>query len=409
MSVPIRIAVVLGLCLWAACASLPLRADDRLLTLAEAERLAIESAPMLARQNDAVAAAGARAGYEDRLPDPQLAIGALNVPTDSFRFDAEEMTMVMVGLRQSFPAGRTLRYRGERAQHELERERARADGTRRDLLRQVRLAWLDLYALDAEGRVIERMRPLMTSQREAAEGRYRAGADSMQKMLEARQMADRLIDRDHDLRARRARAEARLAVLIGADAYRPLPEELPTLPVAKPFAEAQHPEVRAADAEVAAAQSETAMAREEYKPGMMVEVSYGSRQNRPDMMSAVLTFDLPLFPGRVQDRKVAEKRALEDAAQREREERRRLLEADERAARIEAESLDQRLRLYTDRLLPDADRQTHVTVAGFARDQSEYREARLRALDTEIEYTRLRAERARVQAELLYLAGETQP
>lgn len=412
----IALRIVVAVSLFAAClAPLARAADEAPLPLAEAERLAVESAPALARQADTATAAGERAAYEDRLPDPQLSLGALNVPTDSYRLNEEDMTMLMVGVRQSFPPGRTLAYRGERARHELAREQARLATERREIVRQARVAWLDLYYLEAERRTIARMRPLMASQLDAAEGRYRAGADSLQKALQARQMATRLADREQDNRARVARGRARLAQLIGAAAYRPLPEDLPTLPAPGAFVLRQHPETQAADAGVAAAHAETAMAREEYKPGMMVELSYGNRQNRPDgqprsdLVSAVLTVDLPLFPGRVQDRRVAEKRALEDGAQREREQTRRELEANERAAQAEAETLDERLRLYADRLLPDSERQTRVTVAGFARDQSEYREAQLRALDTELERTRLQVERAKVQAELLYLAGEPQP
>ena len=47
-------------------------------------------------------------------------------------------------------------------------------------------------------------------------------------------------------------------------------------------------------------------------------------------------------------------------------------------------------------------------MAGFARDQAEYREAIMKTFDTELEYLRLRADRAKAQAELLYITGEPQ-
>src|SRR3990167_7863736 len=60
------------------------------LTLAEAERLALEQAPGLARARSSVAAVSERTAYEGRLPDPQLVIGALNVPADSYSFRRED-------------------------------------------------------------------------------------------------------------------------------------------------------------------------------------------------------------------------------------------------------------------------------------------------------------------------------
>jgi outer membrane protein TolC len=394
----------------AACPVLPaLAAEDSVLALAEAERLAVESAPGLARQRSQTAAAAERSVHEGRLPDPQLSLGAINVPTDSFRLDAEDMTMLMVGVRQSFPAGDTRRFQSERAQHELSREQARLEAEHRSLVKQVRQAWLGLFLLHAEQQASERMRPLVTSQREAAEGRYRAGADPHQKVLQARQMLARLTDREYEIRARTARARAQLARWIGDAAFRPLPETLPLLPEAVPFDVDRHPEVQASKAMTGAAHADAAITREERKPAMMLDLSYGARQNRPDMMSAVLTLDMPLFPGKRQDRRLAEKLALENASQFEGEDKRRELAAMYRAVRAETEALDARTRLYAGSLLPDATREAQVTVAGFARDQSEFREARLRAIDIALDLTRLEVERARAQSELLYLTGESQP
>src|SRR3990167_6426998 len=115
------------------------------LALAEAERLALEQAQGLARARSSVAAVSERTAYEGRLPDPQLVIGALNVPADSYSFRREDMTMSMIGVRQAFPPGNTLGIRPRRAQQEVTREQARLEIERRGLLKQVRALWFDLY------------------------------------------------------------------------------------------------------------------------------------------------------------------------------------------------------------------------------------------------------------------------
>ena len=67
------------------------------------------------------------------------------------------------------------------------------------------------------------------------------------------------------------------------------------------------------------------------------------------------------------------------------------------------------MKIFAERILPAAEREASLTVAGFARDQSTRREARLKALDTTLELTRLRVDLAKSRAELLYLTGEEQP
>ena len=67
------------------------------------------------------------------------------------------------------------------------------------------------------------------------------------------------------------------------------------------------------------------------------------------------------------------------------------------------------MRLFREQIVPDARREANVSVSGNARDQAMLREAHIKALDAELELTRLRMELARSQADLLYLTGETPP
>jgi outer membrane protein TolC len=377
------------------------------LALADAERFALAHAPLLSRFQSGVDAAAERVIYEGRLPDPQIILGALNVPSDSFRLNEEDMTMVMAGLRQQFPPGNTLGIRTQRARSELSREQARYESQRRNLLRQVRATWLDLYYLTESQRVLGELRNLAQNQLRAAEGRYRASAGAQQAVLQARQGLARLDDRMQGLRSQAARAQATLARWIGESANLPLPSNLPTLPtVPEVFDVAGHPEWLDADAEHASARLEVELARQEYKPGMMLDLSYGARQQRADLVTVMVTFDLPVFRAKRQDRRLAEKQSLEAATRYETEDRRRELDAMYRAARAEHDALMRRVELFSRQILPDAQRETQVTVAGFARDQTEYREARMKELETYLELVRLRVDLTKAQAELLYLTGE---
>lgn len=383
------------------------------LTLAEAERLALEQAPWLQHHRTNADAAAERAVYEGRLPDPQLTLGVANVPTDSYRLNREDMTMTVVGVRQAFPPGKTLKLKSERAEKELAREQARVQMEQRNLLRQVRQAWLELYFQEQSLRTLDESRRLARKQLDAAEARYRAAQETQQSVLRSRQALARLDERAPMIRAQILRLQAQLARWIGEAAYQALPPELPALPVAPgEFDYTRHPEWIATQTMLDEARVEVEMARQEYKPGMMLDVSYGFRRpmpdgtERPDLLSAMVTLDLPVFRNKRQDRRLAEKQTMEAGARFELDDKRRELESMDRSLRAELDGLTAREKIFAEQLLPATRREAQVTVAGFARDQSEYRDALMKSLDTELEYLRVRLDRAKAQTELLYLTGE---
>jgi outer membrane protein TolC len=383
------------------------------LTLAEAERLALEHAPWLQHHRTNADAAAERAVYQSRLPDPQLVLGALNVPTDTWKLDQEDMTMTMVGIRQSFPPGNTLALKSRRAEKELTREEAKVEAERRNLLRQVRQAWLELYFQQESLRLLHESRRLQQKQLEAAEGRYRAAADMQQVVIRARQAVARVNEREPMLKAQIARTRAQLGRWIGAAATLPLPAALPVLPTpSTDFDPARHPEWLASEAMFDAARLEVDMARQDYKPAWMLDLSYGVRRpmpdgtERPNMVTAMVTLDLPVFRAKRQDRRLAEKQALESGARLETEDKRRELEAMHQSMRAEYEALATRAKIFEEQLLPAIRREAQVTIAGFARDKTEYRDAQMKAIEAEQEYTRVRVDLAKTQAELLYLIGE---
>ena len=379
------------------------------LTLARAEQLSLAYAPWYAHHHRNVDAAAARADYVGQLPDPQLILGALNLPADSLRLDEVDMTMLMVGVRQEFPPGDTLTLRSKRAHSELDQETWRLELERRTLVRDVRNIWLDLYYLEQSRATVRDLRPFYLSAERASEGRYRAGVARLQEVLAARLTLARLDDRDQALRAEVVRARAQLARRLGQGADDPLPDVLPPLPRAMPFDAAGHPEARVTQAMLATAQIDLGLARQQYKPGYMLELSYGARQDRSDLVSAMLSMDLPLFTRNRQDRRVAEQLSMENGARLAIADKLYELNALYRGIEAEIVALNGRLAVYQKSILPESKRAAEVTVAGFARDQNELREAGISDLETRLGYERLRVDLAKAQAQLLYLTGESQP
>ena len=376
------------------------------LTLDRAERLTLEQAPALARLVHGAAAASERVVYEGRLPDPALTLGAINVPTGSFSLKEEDMTMVGIGIRQAFPPGDTLAQRTHRAAAGAERESARLEDARRKLIRDVRTAWFELYAAEQSLRLHQEALRLARRELESTEARYRAAQEAQRAVLQARSAYARLHEREPMLHAQVQRSRAMLGRYIGEAARDPLPTEAPVLPTPGDFDVQHHPELRAAAAGIDVMRAEVGMASAEYKPGYMIDVMYGVRQDRPDMITAQIGIDLPLFRAKRQDRRFAERAALAQASELEAEDKRRDLDATYESARAEHDALRERLRIYENDLLPALKREGSVTIAGFARDQTELREARMKELDARMELIMLKTALAKSQAELLYLTGE---
>ena len=409
----LRVSARIGLITSVLLIAAPLKVAAQELTLAETERLALEHAPWYAHHRANVDAAAERAVYEGRLPDPQLTLGYVNVPTDTWKLDQEDMTMTMVGVRQSFPPYGALDARTRRAERTVARERARLETERANLMRQVRGVWYELYYATQGQILLAATRALAVRDLEAAEGRFRAAQDSPRAVLRARQTVARIDERTPMLHAAAERARASLARWIPEHARDPLPDALPALPAPPPsFDAARHPETRAAQAELEAMQAEVDMARAEYRPGVMLDLNYGRRRpmpdgaERPNTATVMVTLDLPIFRSKRQDRRLAESQNKEVGARLETEDKRRELEAMYGAMRAEFEALDARVRVFEERLVPSLKRETEVTLVGFAREQVELRDARMRQLDAELELLRLRVDRSKTQAELLYLTGE---
>lgn len=398
----IRYIFAVSICALAA----PLSAQERL-TLDDTARLAIERAPFVAHHRANASAARERIAPAGKLPDPQLTLGAINVPVDTFSFDQDDMTMLSVGIRQAIPPRGALKERVSRAEAEAGVEDARSELEQRETRREARRLWLDIYRAEAEQKELAAIADIQGSDARAAEQRYRAASGNLQASLKARQAAvmarERVLTSRYDI----ARLRASLARLIGDAAMLPLADNLvaPAVP-ASSFDPADHPAMRAARADMDRARAETRMARTQFHPGVMLDFSYGFRAERADMVTAQLSVDLPLRRHAIQTPQLHEKEALAESAIQAAEDQRLKLVAEYDGARAMLDAALARARLIEQERLPLARREAESSVAGFARDQDLVREARMRYIEAEFDLTTARLDAWRALADLDYLLGE---
>jgi outer membrane protein TolC len=392
------------------------------LSLEEAEKLALVNDPVTMQLQAQGASFSERAVSEGQLPDPQLKLGMVEVPLSNFALNASDFTEVQVGLSQSFPRGRTLKYKGEQATAMATAEDARAENRRREVRRDLRSAYLEiLYQLNAQ-RILTENRALFAQLLDITERQYAAGRDIQQDVLRAQLELSLLEGRLTEIAASEAMARAELAKWVTpTEAERPLPSEFPKLPdipnLDKVLAALPaHPLMRVEGALVEAALKSVAIAREQYKPGWMLDFLYARRtaenlvqDTGPDFLGAMVTVDLPIFREKRQDRALAASQQEHNAAQYSRADRLRELTQLAKGEFASYQQLGKRLELYRTRALIEAKQTADASLNAYQAGVTDFTtlvRARMTVLDTQLGLVRVQTDRAKAQAGLLYLSGE---
>jgi outer membrane protein TolC len=158
------------------------------------------------------------------------------------------------------------------------------------------------------------------------------------------------------------------------------------------------------------------LARQAYKPEWTVSAQYGYRdqtpggQDRADLFSVGIGFDLPFFTGNRQDRTVSAAIARVEAAKSDRMLQVRRLTAEARAAAARINRLDDRIMLYQQTLLPQIAEQANAALSAYNNDDGDFAEAvraRIAELNAQVDFIQMTAERAKNVVNFRYLTADT--
>lgn len=391
------------------------------LRLQEAERLAVSDDPAVQRLQARAQALAENAVADGQLSDPRLKLGVANLPTDSFDRSDTPMTQLQVGVQQAFPRGRSLTYRSRRTEAKGRAEQAMAEDKSLIVLREVRKSWLESWYNEQAASIIEDSRGLFRQLVKITEFHYSTGAQSQQDVASAQLELSLLEDRLTRTREQGEVARAALSQWVGQAAWGGIGGDLPELGAVEDQAALskgleQHPLIRAELARMEAADNGVQLALEQYKPGFMVDVTYGFRNgrdadgsDRPNMLTGMVLVDIPLFTSKRQDKRLAASRLDYIAAGYARADRLRKLQQQLDGDYKRWQRLGERNRLFDQRLLGEASLNAEASLSAYQNGITEFTtliRARLRELDARLQALRIRVDRAKVQAGLLYLSGD---
>jgi len=391
------------------------------LGLKEAVRIALDKDPAIAASLASATEHRENAVADGQLPDPKLKTGLYNLPLDDLDIEREPTTQLRFGIEQTFPRGDTLRYSRKRSESLAGVEEANAAAVTLQTVREVRRHFLELYYQEQAAEIVARTRKLFAQLVDITRAHYASGRVSQQDVLSASLELARLDDRATRIDTAADESRAALGKWLKEAAEQPLADGFPDLPSppARAAIEAklpEHPEMHAETARVNAMQQAIRIAREQYKPGWSAGLEYRKRfgedpngEDRSDMMAAMLSVELPLFIGKRQDRRLAASIAGVEAAELRRDDKLRELRRMLATDYADWQRLGERITLYETQLLREAGANANASLHAYQSGVTEFTtlmRARITELDVRLGELRIRVDRARAQANLLYLAGD---
>lgn len=292
--------------------------------------------PEIAAAGRVAEAAAARVPQAGALEDPMVSVGLMNAPVPSFELDQGPMTMGSVQIGQRLPAPGTRGAREAVARQTHEAARRRAEEVELGVVERLKDAYYELLFVDIAQEVLRRNRSLVADLAEVATARFAVGRTPQQDVLRAQTEVTRLEEQIAGIEARRVAAAAEVNAILQRPVIRPVEPVYPTdvraIALAPPapgaftaaaleggignglpsLAELQEQAVRrrpmllAHVHEIAAAEERVRLAEREVFPDVEVMLGYGTRWDRSDMITAMVSVPIPVFAARKQRQAIIE-------------------------------------------------------------------------------------------------------
>ncbi|WP_371189571.1 TolC family protein [Thalassotalea maritima] len=343
------------------------------------------------------------------LPDPTVSLSLMNMPTNSWDFSQEGMTQLKVGVTQKFVRGDSLAIKQQQLAIESSKYPLLRENRQAKVQRTVSELWLDAYLAQQTLALIEADRTLFLQMAEIATANYAnvigntKQQDVIRAQLELIQLDDRITVEQQKLETALARLHEWLYVYEASNASSAydvnkqltsltVDTNLPPLVLNKPSLLkydgysrhalatelAGHPAVMAIDVQQQVKQQAVKLAKQQYKPQWAVNASYGYRADTPtgddraDLFSLGVSFDVPLFTANKQDKTVAASVAESEAVKTE-----KLLLIKQMVSAVDAElkqlnRLAERQALYQQQLLKQTHDHAEAALTAYTNDNGNF-------------------------------------
>ena len=317
--------------------------------------------------------------YAGSLDDPQIGLGLLNLPTDTFDFSQEPMTQKQILISQKVPWFGKLGLKSQNQALKALRQEALIDVRRLELARKIAVAYYELGFIVESLAINERLANLVAQLLRVAETKYTTGEGIQQNVLQAQVEQSTLLDEKIMLEEKKRLQEDSINELLNRESFTPVAApERPALPEFDLHLEALqqqslqgNPWLGVRQAELARAEVEIELAKKDFWPNMDFRAAYGQREDDPtgrdraDFFSATVMFNIPLWQKSRQQPKLAATRKELEAAKKSYGNLVATLPHRVDALVTEIRTSRENYKLYTDALLIQAEQWARSSLAGY--------------------------------------------
>lgn len=364
------------------------------------------------------------------LPDIEVSLSVSNLPVDTFNLGQEPMTQLRVGLNQKFPRGSSLTLRQQRLRQMSQRQPFQRQHRRAQVEARVAEYWLDAYLAKASIELIEADRELFEYLVDVTKSNYSSALlkthqqDFIRAQLELTRLDDRLVNLDSNLEQAKEKLNQWLLGENGELISNwVLAGQLPQLPFKREGMMAiydnnllsqkfsQHPVIKDLQQKHRAMKTSVGLAKQKYKPAWNVSAVYGQRSDDPsgrsrsDLLTVGIGFDLPFFTENKQDRELSAAKSYAEAIRTEKALAMQKLVSGFNTQRAKLTRLEQRQKIYRERLLIQMSEQAQASLNAYTNDSGDFAEvvrARIAEMNARIESLSLAVKSRQAQAQINY-------
>ncbi len=374
------------------------------LTLGDAERIALEQNPQIAIATRRVAVAEAHLPIAGTLDDPSAMYRGWGVPLrQPWDFNQAQN---MFSLSQTFPGKGKRALRTSVAQSDVDVAKAELAETRLEVQVRVRKAFNDLLLADEETKIHEGHVGIARQAIEAARIKYAVGKVSQQDVLKAQlamtALAEHMIRFDRDAGV----ARARLNTLLGRDPACSLQVKgqfsatfpLPALETLEEVAVQSRPDLEVARDAADRSHKQEALANKAYLPDFTVSGGYSLMPPNVSMRNSYMiegSMNLPWLNRRKHNAEVAAASAAAVEQETESDALRTAAFGQIGEALAQAKAAQRFARLYQDQLRPQAEATLQSSVVAYENDRTDFLNllnSQMEVIDVELEWAQAMAD-----------------
>ena len=377
-----------------------------------------EKAQLTTASKETVRPAGA-------LDNPEVSVGFLNLPVDTFALNQVDMTNApQIAVRQKFPFPGKRRLRSEVAEEQSHSDEFSHQDKINETRSRVIQGYWTLSLAYASYDITQRDKELWQQVVEVAETRYAVGRGMQAEVLQAQVELGNYLDRLFQWQQRQESTRADLNALRSKPPNTTIarPQPLKARPMNLKLENllamaAEQPQLQALKSQVAKQEKAVQLARKDFFPDFGVGVAYGFRENkapvtRPDFFSGTVSLDLPVWWNAKQKPKLREQKARKAAAENAYQSFYDRAAAAIKDRYVTLQRLSQQIQLYGQGIIPQAHQAAEASLAAyrtgtldFARLTQNY----LAMYSAELKYQEYLKEFEGTWAELEWLVGQDLP